>query len=206
MHPVLANPVHPTRPTISRLISDICYIERWFLIICIKQVFHIHISAILYNVIWKRSIQYISNELNIIIWTPCRYQHYQHFIIFFQSDPTFGSSGASLAKLCHRANCGFPRIAPAWSTMFFNQSTIQVDEKKKNLHERHSLIREVVCHIPLSRTLHIPTGDNLSKLLLLSQFSKNVFFYASPLRKWDSTYHWLSAAYANPGELAMYCE
>ena len=95
--------------------------KRWFLIICIKQVFHIHISAILYNVIWKRSIQYISNELNIIIWTPCRYQHCQHFIIFFQSDPTFGSSGASLAKLCHRANCGFPRIAPAWSTIFFNQ-------------------------------------------------------------------------------------
>ena len=43
------------------------------------------------------------------------------FIIFFQSDPTIGSSGAPLAKLCHRANCGFPRIAPAWSTMFFNQ-------------------------------------------------------------------------------------
>ena len=113
--PRTSNPPYHLLPKI------ICYIERWFLIICIKQVYHIHISAILYNAIWKRSIQYISNELNIIIWTPCRYQHYQHFIIFFQSDPTFGSSGASLAKLCHRANCGFPRIAPAWSTIFFNQ-------------------------------------------------------------------------------------
>ena len=59
---------------------------------------------------------------------------------------------------------------------FLISKLFRVDEKKKNLHERHSLIREVVCHIPLSRTLHIPTGDNLGG------FSPSCYFFPNFMR------------------------
>ena len=154
----------------------------------------------------------VSHEWNNIdIWTPCSYQHY-----------TFHNCLSILRlglQVPHWQNCateptvGFQGSLLPGKKCFLSVKYSELRKNKKNLHKRHSLIREVVCHIPLSRTLHIPTGDNLwsfSPNHYLHTFfwgeEKNVFFYASPLRKWDSTYHWLSAAYANPGELAMYWE
>ena len=81
--------------------------------------------------------------------------------------------------MLHWQNCateptvGFQGSLLPGQQCFCISKIFRVDEKQTNLHKRHSLIREVVCHIPLSRTLHIPTGES---------FAPYCYFYPNFLR------------------------